>query len=51
MRAGDAWSYRTLPPATSGKFMKISQGIMTFTWWWIFYGAFQVWIFFKQLIL
>jgi len=40
MRAGDAWSYRTMPPHTSDKFKKISQGIMTFTWWWIFYGIF-----------
>ena len=37
-RAGDAWSYRTTPPPTSEKFQKLSTGIMTFTWWWIFYG-------------
>ena len=50
MRAGDAWSYRTNPPHTSAKFMKISQGIMTFTWWWIFYGAFRVLIFTNNLL-
>ena len=41
-RAGDAWSYRTTPPATSDKFMKGSQAIMTFTWWWIFYGELSI---------
>ena len=38
LRAGDAWSYRTTPPPSSDKFNKMSTAIMTFTWWWIFYG-------------
>ena len=37
-RAGDAWSYRTTPPPSTDKYNKMSTAIMTFTWWWIFYG-------------
>lgn len=41
-RAGDAWSYRTTPPPSTDKYNKMSTAIMTFTWWWIFYGESNV---------
>jgi len=37
---GGGWSYRTLPPHTTDFLAKASQGIMIFTWWWIFHGIF-----------